>query len=312
MLAFLAIGQLLSAQSFQMITVSADGEETAYTLTNVQKIVFADNAMTVNMKSGESVPGVKRIGFSRTSSEIDYSKLKLNEVSGVGNDSDKFYELINTGDVDIPLEGCRIIYNAAPSKIGDPFPPEREQLAWTGESTQIARSGKLFALIGRDNYGSFTTGLTAARILIITLKDPDGNKIDQCIRAKDTGNYEINDQSFSRIPDGTGPFYFTTPTPDVMNGSDATGLLLVPQSPDAGIGSLNAESSGFIFPNPVKESFTVNGVRKDTKIILYDLTGRLLQTFTAGENSININVSSLHRGTYLLKVGEQTLKFIKQ
>ena len=307
----LVMGQFLVAQSFQMITVSADGGKKTYALSNVQKIVFENNTMTVDMKSGNDATNITRISFTQDLQEIDYSKLKLNEVSGVGGNSEKFYELINIGDIDIPLEGCQIIYNAAPNNIGDPFPPNREQLTWTGESTQVAQAGKLFSLIGRDNPGSFTTGLTAARILIITLKDPDGNIIDQCNRAEDTGDYEINDKSFSRIPDGTGPFYFTIPTPDVMNGTDATGLLLVPQTV-TGIKGVNAESSIFLFPNPVKEKLTVNGVKKDAVINLYDLNGRLIQSIPAEGYSTDVNVSSLQQGTYFLIVGEQTLKFIKQ
>ena len=163
---------------------------------------------------------------------VDYTKLKINEVSGVGADSEKFYELINTGTVDINLLGCKIYYNAN-SATGGTVPTGDGNLTWTGLNTQIAQAGSLFSLIGRDNPagtspGSFTTGLTAARILVITLKDPDGNVLDQCIRAEDTGAYAFTDKSFSRIPDGTGSFYFTTPTPNVMNGTDATGLTLVP------------------------------------------------------------------------------------
>jgi len=312
-LALLMAGQLLVAQSlFQMVTLSADGEETTYYISDVQKIVFENNTMTVNMKDGDDVTDITRISFAEDLSGIDYSNLKINEVSGVGGDDAKFYELINIGDTDIPLEGCQIIYNAAPSNIGDPFPPDREQTTWTGLSNQVAKAGELFSLIGRNNAESFTTGLTAARILIITLKDPAGNTIDQCIRAEDTGLYEISDKSFSRIPDGTGPFYFTNPTPNEWNGTNSAGLLLVPQAPITGIKTLKAESSVFIFPNPVKEYLTVNGLRNNVTINLYDLKGELLQAIPVNENSIKINVSSLQQGTYLLRVGEQTIKFIKQ
>ena len=142
----------------------------------------------------------------------------MNEVSGVGGDDQKFYELINTGTADIPLAGCKIYYDANGS-TGGTIPAAGVNLTWTGDATQIAEAGKLFSLIGRSTPGSFTTGLTAQRILIITLKDPEGNIIDQCIRAQDTGEYAIADKSFSRIPDGTGSFYFTTPTPGELNGT---------------------------------------------------------------------------------------------
>jgi len=158
---------------------------------------------------------------------VDYSKLKLNEVSGVGADSVKFYELINTGAVDINLGDCQIWYNANPD-TAQAFPPASDKLTWTGDASQVIKAGELFSLIGRNNPGSFTTGLTPERKLIITLKDLAGNTIDQCIRAEDTGDYSVGrNLSMSRIPDGTGPFYFSIPTPDAKNG----GSILVPATP---------------------------------------------------------------------------------
>jgi len=154
---------------------------------------------------------------------VDYTKLKLNEVSGVGADGEKFYELINTGDGDIPLEGCKIYYNNDPFNEAYAAP-----VTWTGCADQVIGAGELLTLIGRNNPCSFTTGLTAQRNIRIILQDPDGNLIDEFIRAQDSGEYAISDKSFSRIPDGTGPFYFTTPTPDVMNGTDTTDMLEVP------------------------------------------------------------------------------------
>jgi hypothetical protein len=156
---------------------------------------------------------------------VDYTKLKLNEVSGVGDDSEKFYEFINTGAEDIPLYGCKIYYNARPEN--GTLPEGKGNLTWTG-STQTIKAGKLYSLIGRNTAGSFSTGLTAQRILIIILEDPVGNEIDRCVRAKDTGDYAFTDKSFSRIPDGTGVFYFTTPTPNESNGASTAGLREVP------------------------------------------------------------------------------------
>ena len=149
----------------------------------------------------------------------------MNEVSGVGSDSEKFYELINTGSADIPLEGCEIYYNAN-GGTGESFPPTNDRLTWVGNATQVIKAGEMFTLLGRNNEGSFSLGITPERILIITLKDPDGNVIDQCIRAEDTGIYATPDRnlSFSRIPDGTGSFYFSLPTPNAKNG----GALLLP------------------------------------------------------------------------------------
>ena len=185
--------------------------------------------------TGFNIADIDSISFTPPSS-VDYSQIKINEVSGVGNDDEKFYELINIGTEAISLEGCTIDYNANGS-VNGVFPPNGNQgLTWTGKATHVIQPGGLLLLLGRYNAtsnpnGEFTTGLTAARILIITLSDPEGNIIDQCIRAKDTGDYAFSDKSFSRIPDGTGPFYFTEPTPEIMNGTSAEGLTEMPAEP---------------------------------------------------------------------------------
>jgi len=316
----LMAGHLFAAQDWlRFVTVSADGSETSYALSGVQKIVFENNTMTVNMKAGNSVTNITSVSFAKDFSKIDYSKLKFNEISGAGNDDEKFYELINIGEVEIPLEGCKIYYNAN-SSTGGEFPPNGNQgLTWTGNETHVIQPGGLLLLLGRYHAtnnpdGAFTTGLTSQRMLTVTLEDPFENEIDKCRRAEDTGIYEIAERSFSRIPDGTGPFYFTTPTPDQLNGDDATGLLLVPQEPviETGIKNRQAESSIFVFPNPVKTYLTISGVEKNVKIDVLDLNGALLQSILTQDNAANIDVSSLQQGMYLLQVGGQTIKFIKQ
>ena len=199
--------------------------------------IHAQTKVYVYKKGGSAieytVADIDSISFTPPpAAPVDYSKLKINEVSGVGADSEKFYELINTGAVDINLGGCQLIYNAN-SDTAQAFPPAQEQLTWTGNASHVIKAGELFSLIGRDNPagtnpGSFTAGLTPERILIITLKDPAGNTIDQCIRAEDTGNYSVGrNLSMSRIPDGTGTFYFSIPTPNAKNG----GSIAVPATP---------------------------------------------------------------------------------
>ena len=159
-----------------------------------------------------------------TTVSYDYTKLRLNEVSGAGGDPEKFYELINTGTEEINLEGCKIYYN------NEPFNPSyTAPLTWTGCATQIIKAGELLTLMGRNNPCSFTTGLTAQRVIRVTLFDPAGNLIDEFLRAQDDGEFDFGtSKSFSRVPDGTGLFYFTTPTPGAMNGTSTTGLIEVP------------------------------------------------------------------------------------
>ena len=69
--------QLIQAQEYQMIMVSADGKETSIAILKVQDIVFENGAMTVNMKSGyqDKVVGVTSVQFSAMG-EIDNNELQ--------------------------------------------------------------------------------------------------------------------------------------------------------------------------------------------------------------------------------------------
>lgn len=62
-----------------------------------------------------------------------------------------------------------------------------------------------------------------------------------------------------------------------------------------------------IYPNPVQEILLVKGVESQV-LRVFDLQGRLLKT----ENGVQVTVSDLASGTYLLQVGTQVVRFIKQ
>ncbi|MFT3687418.1 MAG: choice-of-anchor J domain-containing protein [Phycisphaerales bacterium] len=66
-----------------------------------------------------------------------------------------------------------------------------------------------------------------------------------------------------------------------------------------------------IYPNPVKSEvrFDANEFDNEAEAIIYDLTGR--QIFCEKTNATTINVGSLPSGTYILKVGGKTGRFIK-
>jgi hypothetical protein len=61
----LAAWQLITAQqTYNIITLAADGTETTLAVSAVQKIVFDNNTMTVNMKSGSNITGISCVKFS--------------------------------------------------------------------------------------------------------------------------------------------------------------------------------------------------------------------------------------------------------
>lgn len=61
-----------------------------------------------------------------------------------------------------------------------------------------------------------------------------------------------------------------------------------------------------VHPNPAQDVLLINGIEaQDLRV--FDLQGRLLKT----ENGTQVNVSNLAEGTYLLQVGTQVVRFIK-
>lgn len=69
----------------------------------------------------------------------------------------------------------------------------------------------------------------------------------------------------------------------------------------------------FVYPNPTQDQLFINGLNANESVRIYDFKGQLLSVTTANADGIcQISVSSLPQGTYLLQVGIEIVKFIKQ
>ena len=66
-----------------------------------------------------------------------------------------------------------------------------------------------------------------------------------------------------------------------------------------------------VFPNPTQDQLIIRGLQGNQTIRVYDLNGRLVSAMsTDGDNTV-VTVSDLQRGTYLLQIGAEVVKFIK-
>ena len=83
-----------------------------------------------------------------------------------------------------------------------------------------------------------------------------------------------------------------------LDGKDATGNL-PPLS--------KTDNTIVVYPNPTYDILHVEGA-DDHTIRIYNTQGLLLKKATGKQ----INVSNLHTGTYLLQIGTQVVRFIKQ
>lgn len=67
-----------------------------------------------------------------------------------------------------------------------------------------------------------------------------------------------------------------------------------------------------VFPNPTQEMLYVDGINAGETIRIFSLDGQMLLASTAGNGTISLSVESLSNGVYLLQIGTEIVKFIKQ
>ena len=66
-----------------------------------------------------------------------------------------------------------------------------------------------------------------------------------------------------------------------------------------------------VYPNPTSSSITLEGVSNNEAYQIIDVLGQVVQQGTIA-NGLSVNVESLTRGTYFIKLGNSTsLRFIK-
>jgi hypothetical protein len=67
-------------------------------------------------------------------------------------------------------------------------------------------------------------------------------------------------------------------------------------------------ASVFVYPNPVVNTLNIQGVDENTLLEVYNLTGKSVLK----DKGTELDVTSLTQGTYILRVNNQYVKFIKK
>lgn len=70
----------------------------------------------------------------------------------------------------------------------------------------------------------------------------------------------------------------------------------------------NKELQIFVFPNPVSHTLNIQGVDENTSLEVYNLTGKSV----IKDKGTELDVTSLNQGTYILRINNQYVKFIKK
>ena len=83
------------------------------------------------------------------------------------------------------------------------------------------------------------------------------------------------------------------------------------------LGAMNTDLTNLkLFPNPVTDFLTINGLEGGETLTVYDMNGRLMQNSKANGKEVKLNLSLYVKGMYLLNIssdkGTTTKKIIKQ
>ena len=72
----------------------------------------------------------------------------------------------------------------------------------------------------------------------------------------------------------------------------------------------NSLSTMIVYPNPAKESFSIEGLESNATIEIYNSLGVRVKTVNAIADE-EINISDLATGVYMICCGKQTMRFVK-
>lgn len=168
------------------------------------KVVFRIEAST----EGNTMTS-QEVSYTVGEVPIDYSGLVLNELNG----NDKFIEIYNKGKEEVRIKGIYV------QKDG--------KSVWTAPSA-ILKPGGFVLLYSTDvqaDHGEhpadyfFGSGLSAKKAVKVELFDPAGASLD-CFNL--VNFVKKASASYSRVPDGTGEWYFTSSTPSASNANETS------------------------------------------------------------------------------------------
>ena len=68
----------------------------------------------------------------------------------------------------------------------------------------------------------------------------------------------------------------------------------------------------FSFNGLIGDELRLSNIAEGTAVTIYDATGKVLQQVKATDTTLSLNTASLKNGVYVLKAGNQIVKFLKK
>lgn len=261
-------------------------------------------------------------------SSLSFGQLIINEVlydpsnSGLdgdangdgvyGQEEDSFIEFVNTGSAAYDASGIQIWDDTSNAVERFIIPP----------GTIIPAGGAMVVFGGQTPTGTFGGAIV---IVADTAADGKGlslNNSGEIIVIKDANGMDLlyfnsdslsnnPNESYTRFPDLTGEFLQHGDTTAVLfsPGTQTDGT---PFSPSTSVSEV-ASASVSIFPNPTTEFIRIQTQEKVSRVLVYNLTGKVLITET---NEKLLNVKSLPNGVYFMQIEtenrKQVVQFVKK
>nr|MBP7210910.1 T9SS type A sorting domain-containing protein [Paludibacteraceae bacterium] len=69
-----------------------------------------------------------------------------------------------------------------------------------------------------------------------------------------------------------------------------------------------AENNISLYPNPATDYVELSGTTEGTTIHVFNMVGRLIQTYNGNSNSTTLDVTGLNEGLYIIKTGDKSIK----
>jgi hypothetical protein len=258
-------------------------------LTSIKMLMEIDNGDTFEYEWNGSIASYEtgKIEFDMEvpigEHKIDF---KIIEANGVAFNSSKTFISTNEDLTMLPLEGenDEITIEIMQDRNG-------HETTWQliDDNDNIVASGGpyeyYFGQVEATELHTITVNVSADQCLKFVINDMVGNGI--CCDVGD-GYYRIIDGYGNIVIDGDGNFGYQASHNLYSREGNA-------------VQEMKSEESYNIYPNPAKETLTIEG-KSIKQIVIYNAVGQMVEKINCDENIININIEAFPAGIYLVNI----------
>ena len=258
-------------------------------LTSIKMLMEIDNGDTFEYEWNGKIASyeTEKIEFDMEvpigEHKIDF---KIIEANGVAFNSSKTFISTNEDLTMLPLEGenDEITIEIMQDKNG-------HETTWQliDDNDNIVASGGpyeyYFGQVEATELHTITVNVSADQCLKFVINDLSGNGI--CCNVGE-GYYRIIDGYGNVVIDGDGDFGYQASHNLYSREGNA-------------VQEMKSEESYNIYPNPAKETLTIEG-KSIKQIVIYNAVGQMVEKINCDENIININIEAFPAGIYLVNI----------